>query len=428
MSTSRPWRAWSIVILLFFFMLINYADKAVIGLSAVPIMRELHLTNTQFGAIGSAFFLLFSASGVLVGFLANRISSKFLILCMALVWAAAQLPMAGTVGFTTLLIARIALGAGEGPAFPVTLHAVYKWFDDKHRTVPTSVIACGAAFGAGIIAPGITAIIVHFGWHTAFATLALIGFIWACIWGAFGAEGSGSTANPVRSDVNVPYPSLLTSRTALGVFIGGIAAFWAITLNIVWLASYLIRGVHLTPIEVGYVIALPSLMQILLAPSLGAWSEYRTRAGTSTRITRGIAGGLCLIVAGSAMVMFPDTTNITLKIVLIVIAFSVGGVFFTLGTPLIGEITPAQQRGALLGITNSLHALGGFFAPIIMGHIVDVGVNPALGFHNGFMIAGVFVIICGISEVALINPKADIIKWQPKETVTGYDLKQVVAD
>jgi MFS transporter, ACS family, D-galactonate transporter len=428
MSASRPWRAWSIVALLFLFMLINYADKAVIGLSAVPIMKELHLTNTQFGAIGSAFFLLFSASGVLVGFLANRVSSKLLIFFMALIWGLAQLPMAGAVGFTTLLIARIILGAGEGPAFPVTLHAIYKWFDDEHRTVPTSIIACGAAFGAGIIAPGITAIIVHFGWHAAFATLAVAGFVWACIWGVFGAEGRGSTANQVHSNVNVPYLSLITSRTALGVFVGGIAAFWAVTLNIVWLASYLVRAVHLTPTEAGYIIVLPSLMQILLAPSLGAWSEHLTRAGTSTRIARGVAGGLCLVIAGSTMVMFPNAINVILKIALIVVAFSVGSVFFTLGSPLIGEITPPQQRGALLGITNSLHALGGFFAPVIMGHIVDIGANPAVGFHNGFMIAGAFVIVCGVLAIALINPKADLVRWQVKGLVAGRDLQRVVAD
>ena len=159
MGESR--RAWMIVALVFLFMLINFADKAVIGLSAVPIMRELHLTNTQFGTLGSAFFLLFSLSGVLVGFVANKIRTKPLLLALALLWAAAQAPMAGTVTFTTLLTARVLLGAGEGPAFPLALHAVYKWFDDTRRTVPTSVVACGAAFGAGIVAPAITAAVYH---------------------------------------------------------------------------------------------------------------------------------------------------------------------------------------------------------------------------------------------------------------------------
>jgi len=34
-------RAWIVVALLFIFMVINFADKAVIGIAAVPIMRDL---------------------------------------------------------------------------------------------------------------------------------------------------------------------------------------------------------------------------------------------------------------------------------------------------------------------------------------------------------------------------------------------------
>ena len=43
--------------LIFLFMLINFADKVVVGLAAQPIMAELHLTPEQFGLIGSSFFL-----------------------------------------------------------------------------------------------------------------------------------------------------------------------------------------------------------------------------------------------------------------------------------------------------------------------------------------------------------------------------------
>src|ERR1700744_4830041 len=39
--TRTPKGAWLIVALLFSFMLINFADKTVIGIAAVPIMQEL---------------------------------------------------------------------------------------------------------------------------------------------------------------------------------------------------------------------------------------------------------------------------------------------------------------------------------------------------------------------------------------------------
>ena len=114
--TGAPREAWLIVALLFLFMLINFADKAVIGIAAVPIMQDLNISPRQFGLIGSSFFLLFSLSAIVTGFIVNRVHTRWALLVMGLVWALTQFPMLGTVGFATLIACRIALGAGEGPA------------------------------------------------------------------------------------------------------------------------------------------------------------------------------------------------------------------------------------------------------------------------------------------------------------------------
>ena len=90
-----PKGAWTVTSLLFLYMMINFADKAVVGLAAVPIMRELDLTPKQYGALGSSFFLLFSLSGVLVGFQANRRPTRWIILLLAASWAVVQFPMIG---------------------------------------------------------------------------------------------------------------------------------------------------------------------------------------------------------------------------------------------------------------------------------------------------------------------------------------------
>jgi MFS family permease len=73
-AEATPKRAWTITGLLFLCMLVNFADKAVVGLAAVPIMQELELTPKQFGLVGSSFFFLFSLSAILVGFVANRVA------------------------------------------------------------------------------------------------------------------------------------------------------------------------------------------------------------------------------------------------------------------------------------------------------------------------------------------------------------------
>jgi len=429
MSLSENRKAWTAVVLVFLFMLINFADKAVIGLASVPIMRDLGLNHRQFGLLGSAFFLLFSLSGIVVGFLANRVGTRILMLVMGVIWSAALLPMSVAANFKMLLASRVVLGAAEGPAFPVAVHSVYKWFGDQRRALPTSVVASGAAFGTGLAAPVITWIIVHYGWHTAFGALGVIGLVWACLWLVFAEEGpidamaavgAGAASAPGTSgfggSLRVPYRRLLLSRTAVGVFIAGFAAYWIIALNIVWLANYLVKAAHLSATEAGWVIALPSIMQMGLAPLCAYLSLVLTRRGYSSRISRGVLGSACVVVAGITLASVPFAGSGALEIALVGLSCSIGSVIFTLGTTLIGEISPASQRGAMLGITNSIHTLAGLCAPFLMGLLVDIDADPIAGFRTGYLYAGVLVAILGALAAVLIDPEADLLHFNRHRT------------
>jgi sugar phosphate permease len=429
LKSSQNRKAWTAVVLVFLFMLINFADKAVIGLASVPIMRDLGLDHRQFGLLGSAFFLLFSVSGVVVGFLANRVRTKALMLVMSVIWAAALLPMSVAVNFTVLLASRVILGAAEGPAFPVAVHSVYKWFGNQRRALPTSVVASGAAFGTGLVAPLLTWIILHYGWHAAFGTLGVAGLIWALLWLVCAEEGpidqataapptaaaamtgeavtteAAATAMAIR---RVPYRRLLLSRTAMGVFVAGFAAYWIIALNLVWLANYLIKAVHMPPTQAAWVITLPSIMQMALAPLCAYLSLVLTRGGYSSRVSRGLLGSFCVVLGGASLAGVPFAGSGVLEIALVGLSFSIGSVIFTLGTTLIGEISPPAQRGALLGITNSIHTLAGLCAPFLMGLLVDINADPAAGFRTGFVYAGTLVALLGVVAAALIDPETDL--------------------
>ena len=419
MCASVSQKGWSVVTLVFLFMLINYADKSVVGLSSVPMMQELGLSHRQFGLLGSAFFLLFAIAGVAVGFLANRLSTTVIMTVMALVWAAALLlPIAGSVTFTGLLISRIVLGAAEGPAFPLAMHAVYKWFGNQQRELPSSVVASGAAFGTGIVAPLISWIILHHGWRASFIALGMASLLWAGLWRLLAVEGPLDAASGAATDQPrwIPYRRLLTSRTALGVYLGGFGAYWVIALNIVWLANYLNKALHMSPARAAWVIALPSALQLVFAPGSAYLSRWLARRGVSSRLSRGLLGALCVSVSGLSMLCLPFSGSGAIEVLLVGLSFSIGSVIFTLGSPLIGEISPSAQRGAVLAVTNSLQTLAGLVAPLVMGLLVDINANPTAGFRAGFLLAGGLVAALGVLSAALIHPESDALRlgrWAP---------------
>ncbi len=191
MHNASDRRSAAIVIaLLFVFMLINFADKAALGLVAVPLMKELDLSADQFGVVAGTFFSLFAISGVIVGFLANRIAAKPLLGALALIWTVAQLPLALATASMPLLIAcRVLLGAGEGPAYPLALHACYKWVPNGKRNIPTAIIMQGGQAGMLLAGPVVTLLTIHYGWRSAFLVLGVAGLVWMVLWQLFSKEG-----------------------------------------------------------------------------------------------------------------------------------------------------------------------------------------------------------------------------------------------
>jgi predicted MFS family arabinose efflux permease len=239
-------------------MLVNFADKIVVGLAGVPIMNELKLEPEQFGLLGSSFFFLFSVSAIVVGFIVNRVPTRWVLLVLALIWALAQFPMVGTVGFTTLLICRIVLGAGEGPAFAVAAHAIYKWFPDEKRTLPTAILSQGSAFGVILAVPALNFLIVHHSWHYAFGALGAVGLVWVAAWFVLGEEGPlVETKASVASERKVRYFQLLTSRTFMGCCAATFGAYWALSLGLTWFTPFIVNGLGFSQQQAGFISILP---------------------------------------------------------------------------------------------------------------------------------------------------------------------------
>jgi predicted MFS family arabinose efflux permease len=259
-SAAIPKGAWKITFLLFLYMLVNFADKIIVGLAGVPIMTDLKLSPKEFGYLGSAFFFLFSISAVAVGFLVNRVPTRWVLLVLGLIWALTQFPMIWDVSYTTLLICRIILGAGEGPAFAVAAHALYKWFPDEKRTLPTAILSQGSAFGVIIAVPALNWIIVNYSWHAAFGALGVVGLLWSLAWLVLGQEGpivdELKAENGDAAPAHIPYSRLLATPTFIGCCIATFGAYWSLVLGLTWFTPY-IRALGYTQQQAGPISVLP---------------------------------------------------------------------------------------------------------------------------------------------------------------------------
>ena len=407
-TQPSPKEAWKITFLLFLFMLVNFADKIVVGLAGVPIMTELKLEPEQFGLLGSSFFFLFSFAAIVVGFIVNRIDTRWVLLALAVIWALAQFPMVGTVGFTTLLICRVILGAGEGPAFSVAAHAVYKWFPDEKRTLPTAILSQGSAFGVILAVPALNWVIVNYSWHYAFGALGVVGLMWVVAWLILGKEGPlVQTATMGTADPRVPYFQLLTSRTFIGCCAATFGAYWALSLGLTWFTPFIVKGLGFSQKEAGWISILPWVFGATVVLLTGWISQVMMARGVSTRGARGILGAAPLVVGGSILAVLPYLDGAGLQIAFLVFGSGLCGSIYVVCPPMLGEFTPVSQRGAVISIYSAIYTLAGIMAPSVMGSVLQHAAAPLDGYMTGFTINAVIMIASGLLGLLLLWPNTE---------------------
>jgi ACS family D-galactonate transporter-like MFS transporter len=410
-AQDRPLKgAWGMTALLFLFMLINFADKVVVGLAAQPIMADLKLTPEQFGLIGSSFFFLFAVSAVVVGFITNRVETRRTLLVMALIWSVVQFPMLGTVSLEVLIACRIILGAGEGPAAPVATHAVYKWFPDSLRGMPTAIIAQGSALGVIVAVPVLNWIIVNHSWHWAFGALGIAGLIWSGLWLAFGREGT-LVDPPVTGDAiggeHLPYRYLLTCPSLLACCCAGFASYWGLALGLTWFTSYLVNGLGFSQEVGGNLTILPWIFGMCIVLGGGWISQHLKKAGVSSRLCRGAFASSTVVLGGLVLLAVSSMPTPDLKLAFVVVGGAIGSTIYVVTPMIVSELTPQPQRAAMLAISTSVVTLAGVIAPLAMGAVVQHAATPMAGYERGYSILGCLLVAGGLIGVLFIRPEAD---------------------
>lgn len=411
-------RAWIVTAVLVAFMMINFADKSILGLAADSIREDLGMSATQFGFANSAFFLLFSIFGAVGGLLADRVPPRWLLLGMVLLWSVSQAPMALGAGVAMLFTSRIVLGAAEGPAFPIAQQTALSWFPNNRRNLPSALITAGTTFGVVIAAPGLTWMITQHGWRSAFAVVAVAGVLWALAWAFVGGEGRHAVATdpdtdddtatvtgsePTRS--NVGYRRILGTRSWIGVTAGYFSTYWMVALTVAWLPSYLHDGLGYSKTTSANLVALLWAVNAAALLSQAGLTGWLLRRGVSSRWARARVGGITLIVSAAGCVALTAGQGGPLTVLLLIAGFGICGVMASIAITTVAEIAPAGRRGGALGIMNGVVTTAGLIAPVLVGHLVDT--QGAAGYGNAVLVSGVVLLLGGLAAVTLVDPARD---------------------
>ncbi|OLL32074.1 hypothetical protein BTH42_08995 [Burkholderia sp. SRS-W-2-2016] len=409
-ANVRGARRWVIVALLTAFMLINFCDKAVFGIAAPAIMRDLGLGPAQFGTLAGSFFYLFSLSLILFGKLAETISSKKLLLICAFIWTLAQLPIAFVTSVSALYASRILLGFGEGPSAPLCNHSAFTWFENRERNLPSTFVSLGAFAGLLVSGPLLTHIIVAYDWHRAYLVLSLASLVWGVIWIFLGKDGPYASLNLKSAATTVlraRYLHLFFNRTFVGAALIIWTSYFAFSLIFSWVPSYMRAVLHFGDSATGWAFMFFSFlgMPILFVTSLS--SQRLQLRGMLSKYARGWLNCALLLLSGVLTVgalTLPLAPMVRAGI--LAFAWNLPQVSFVLAVAMVAEITPDSQRSTLLCALSAIGTTAGLIAPAMTGRFLERAAGVEAGYHSAFEIAGALLIVSALAGFWLIDPEA----------------------
>jgi MFS family permease len=179
-TVSRRYAAYAVV-LLALINVVNYIDRNVIFVLFEPIKRDLGLSDTQLGWLGSAYVLVYALSAVPLGILSDLKSRRAVIAWGVTVWSSFTAMGGLTRNFSQLFLCRSAVGVGEASYTPAAQSLIADFFPQRGRALALGIFWGGLALG-GILGIWVGGELEGlYGWRAAFLAVGIPGFILAML-------------------------------------------------------------------------------------------------------------------------------------------------------------------------------------------------------------------------------------------------------
>jgi len=415
----KPSYAWTVAAILFATAILSYTDRQVLSLLVDPIRGELGISDAQVALLqGPAFALVYGCAGILLGYLADRVSRRNLILAGVLVWSLGTLCCGLARSFPELFGARIVVGLGEAVLSPAAISMISDYFPPSRRGTAVGFFLSGIAMGIGA-AIFIGGGVLHFVQLGIFSGTALAGLsAWRLVFLLIGAPGLlwaaliGVIREPVRRAADAPTPEGIHARAGAARPAGAalphpnsVSTLWMRVIPVylvvaaaslvdnavgAWAPSLLIRQFSRDAAQIGLQLGLLLTAGFGGGVLIGGW--LADRAGV-----RGGWVGKLLVCLGASLLIFPVALSVDsgrFEAVMLAVAtyFALSGCVTACGFSAILDVVPNRSRGLAMAISFFLNvALGAGLGP----NAVTFASERVFGSQGGLGPAISLTVACG---------------------------------
>jgi MFS family permease len=371
-AASLAYRSYVLAVLVLVYTF-NFIDRQIVGILAVPIKTELHLSDSQLGMMGGlAFALFYTLLGIPIARLADRVSRTGIMTVALAVWSLMTAVCGLTQSFTQLFLARVGVGVGEAGGVAPAYSLICDYFPSKERARALSVYSFGIPIGSalGIALGGFITSLMS--WRMAFFIVGSAGLLITPLLKLTvreplrGALDNLHAARDDRSGRAASSSSLLEVMALLARK----PSFWGLSLGAAcasmmgyglffWAPSLLVRSFHLTLLHA----SLGYGGLVLLGGMFGIWfgGVLADRYGEKRRAMYAFVPAIAFLATVPFYVVGVLSTTLWISFLVLLVPTALGLAWLGPVLAAIQHLVPAHMRAtasALFLFINNLIGIG----------------------------------------------------------------------
>ncbi len=405
-SMWRSSRLW-VMSMLFTASLINYIDRVSMSVAAPAVSKEFGWDPATMGLVLSGFMWTYAIALVPMGYLTDRLGPKKLNTFALSFWSLAAMATGGAFNLVSMMVSRLALGAGEAATMPSNSKVVRQWFTIHERGLATALARSGAEAGPAIGMPIIAWLLSEYGWRMSFVITGAIGFVWLFFWLKFFRNDpqectwvSQEERRYIKENTDPPKAAekpvdlgligrLLKTRTMWGLMLAQGCIMYTQYLILTWLPTYLMNVRHMELMKASLFSSFAFVTAWVLGIAVCALSD---KLLTPEKVRQGHRRKLVVFFMCLASIFvftsFVEGAVAIFVIITLVKTFlsSTIGLNMTLTNDLVAN---PKNTGTAFGLLLLGGNLFGAFAPVVTGYLVKSTGNYA----SAFLLAGLLIIV-----------------------------------
>lgn len=388
---------------------LNFIDRQIIGILAVPIKADLGLSDQQLGLMGGlAFALFYSGLGIPIARLADRHDRSLIMTISLALWSLMTAFCGLAQNFWQLFAARLGVGVGEAGGVAPAYSLISDIYPAEQRARALALYSFGIPIGSatGIVFGGFIATMID--WRYAFFIVGILGLLVAPLFRKV-VQDPRTYQKALVADQTQDAPAL--SLSAVLKHIAGKRSFWLLSLGascssmmgyglFFWLPSFLVRSFEISllsaSLHYGAILLVGGIIGIWLGGRVADSAGKRSRAAYALIPAAAFVATIPFYAAGIS------AGNITTTIALLLVPTALGLVWLGPVIAAIQGLVPASMRttaSAIFLFINNLIGIGigtpaiGWLSDYLKGTHGDESLRYAILWGTSFYVAATFFLL-----------------------------------